>query len=122
MTGDFDKAFSQVADRLAEQVTAKVLAAVEAEFTRIVVQEGEICFNEAEAAAKLKISEETLARLRKAKAIGCSYAIAPTRFDRSKRPANGRPVYMRHHLLDYLLRHELRALGENVYRFKEKAA
>ncbi|MEQ1762550.1 MAG: hypothetical protein ABL984_05310, partial [Pyrinomonadaceae bacterium] len=87
----------------------------------------QICWSEEEAAEVLKISTETLAKIRKRNEIGHTYAIPPTSFAKGK-PANGRPVYLRHHLLNYLLRFEThptakeRIRFENVYPMFEKAA
>src|SRR4051812_28978994 len=85
------------ANRLAEQVTATVIAAVEPAIDKQLKDE-KICWSEEEAAKLLNMSIETLARRAKANEIGFSYLISPTKFDEDGRPLNGRRVYLRHHI------------------------
>lgn len=120
--------FDALALNLAEKVTAIVMENVKREVASIVLNNSDFCWSEEEAAGKLKMSVETLARKRKAKEIGCSYSIPPTKFDGRGRALNGRPVYMRHHILSYLLKYEVSPAYsgkgyitfENVYEFEKK--
>lgn len=131
---NLDAAIQQAASELVADITRRVVEAVGPRMQKAIGDCQRVGWTEAELAVELGVSEETLARKRKAGDIGCSWAIAPTRFDKKiGRPLNGRPFYMRHHVLSYLLRNETPAktVGgvkdvtfENVYQFerKEKAA
>lgn len=117
------------AHRLADQVTATVLNALEPVIEKT-VKTVDLCWSEEEAAGLLKLSTETLARKAKAHEIGFSYSIEPTIFDADGHPKNGRRVYLKHHLLNYLLRREVKPktvsrgdlTAENVYEFRQKEA
>lgn len=127
---DLNELTQQFALDLAAQVTRSVAASVRPEIEKILLENEEIGWAEDALAAKLDVSTETLARKRKAGEIGCSWVIQPTRFNAEGRPLNGRPFYLRHHVLNYLRRNETpaKSMGrqdvtfENVYQFGRKAA
>ena len=85
---------------LASSVTAMVLDRIRSEM-ETTAKAVPVCFTEDEAAEKLHCSPQTLAARRKAKEIDSS--VSPS----------GRPVYMSHHLTDYLARHEIRGGRRN---------
>lgn len=91
----FDQLANELAKQLSEQITAEVLKNVRLELSSAAKNNFEFCFSEKEAAGRLKISEVTLRRKRDAKVIDFSRV-------------GGRVVYMPHHLLDYLIRNEVR--------------
>lgn len=127
---DLNQIVDEAGRELAATVTRQVLATLRPAIDKILAENAEFGFTEEALAAKLGISTESLARKRKAGEIGCSWAIQPTRFNNDGRPLNGRPIYLRHHVLNYLRRNETPAkvVGkedvtfENVYEFKQQAA
>lgn len=130
MATDLNTFLDDLGDGLAEKITQAVMSNIRREIETRQAEGTEVCWSEEEAAVKLKMSVETLAKIRKAKGIGYTYAIQPTKWDGKGRPLNGRPVYMLHHLLSYLLQSEMKAASggktevkfENVYDFGRRAA
>jgi AraC-like DNA-binding protein len=129
MRMDVNRAIEQIGQELAADITRQVVAAVRPEVEKI-RDSRQLGWTEEQLAVELGISEETLARIAKRNEIGFSYSIPPTRFDKDKKPQNGRRFYLRHHVLNYLMRLEVPAKVkgsqdvrfENVYQFDQKAA
>lgn len=87
--------------QIADGITADILAKISSELSRRMSEALSVCWTEAVAADRLGCSPQTLARIRKNKEI-----------DFCRNPA-GRPVYMEHHLTDFLLRNEIRTGKQN---------
>ena len=92
----------QIADGILERIIPEISQRLHEQ-----AKKTEICFTEAEAAEKLKIAKESLARLRKNGEINYTYALMPT-FNKGRVPKGGRVVYLASHLYDYLLKREIR--------------
>lgn len=95
-------AMENLAEELAKKITDIVLAKVRGEQSSFIKDKAKFCWSEKDAAQVLECSPQTLARRRKAGEI-----------DSSANPA-GKPVYMAHHLLDYLVRNEKRNGSQKV--------
>ena len=113
-------ALKELARELSGEITREVMIGVRREIISISKTGLTVCYSEEEAAAKLNCSPQTLARRRKSGEI--DYSLSPS----------GKPVYMVHHLLDYLLRNERRngkqqvtltdVLGGKVLEFPARKA
>lgn len=90
---DFLEKFSET---LATRVTALVIENVRRELENLHRESFVFCFSEEEAAEKLGVHPKTLYRMRKSGEI--SYSRSPS----------GKPVYLKHHIADYLLKHEVK--------------
>jgi hypothetical protein len=86
----------QVADEIAQDIASIVLHKVRMDIAMTVKAGYEFGWTEAELAEKLRCGETTLAEKRRSREI-----------DSTRNPA-GRPFYMPHHVLSYLLRGEIK--------------
>lgn len=108
-TTDISEVFGLIVRDLGEQIVAAAMPVIRREAEAMQAAQAPLCYSEAEAAAMLDMSEQTLVKLAKAKKIGFSYSIEPTQYDKaSGRGLNGRRVYLRHHILNYLLHREMK--------------
>lgn len=128
---DIGEIFRLIATDLGEQITAEVLPIVRRELDNFTSANAELCWSEEDTAIRhLGISQQKLAELAKNGQIGFSYSIKPTKWADDGKPQNGRRVYLRHHILNYLLHNEVKPATagkldmtpENVYQFRGKAA
>lgn len=108
-TTDIGEIFTLVARDLGAKILAEVMPQVRREITSFAAENTELCWTE-DAAAKLigDMSAQKLAQLAKDGKIGFSYAIEPSQWSTDGKPQNGRRVYMRHHIINYLLHREVR--------------
>lgn len=123
---DMGEVFRLIAKDMAEQIVAEALPVIKREFAAMQADRQPLDYTEEQAAAMLDMSVQTLVKLAKAKKIGFSYSIEPTQYDKaSGRALNGRRVYLRHHILNYLLHREMKPetatkadlTAANVYQF-----
>lgn len=123
---DIGETFRLIARDLGEQIVSEVMPTIRREVEALRADHAPLCYSEEQAAAMLDMSVQTLVKLAKAKRIGFSYSIEPTQYDKaSGRALNGRRVYLRHHILNYLLHREMKPetatkadlTAANVYQF-----
>jgi len=107
-------AMDLLAEELSKQITEKVLREVSQKIGQLLPDIAKVSYTEREAAEVLNISRQTLAEMRKRGAIDFCQIIAPRRGDVS----GGKFVYMRHHLLDFMLRNEVRS-GKQLVTFQD---
>jgi hypothetical protein len=125
---DLPAFIASIADEITEAVLDGIMPAVQQRIAEFEAESGRIVWSQEEAAAELHMSEEKLADLAKEGLIGYSYAIEPTVWDKDTgRAQNGRRVYLKHHILNYLLAREVvpKTATEadltpaNVYQFND---
>lgn len=107
-------AMDLLAQELADKIADEVMRRVAAKITNLLPDLTKVSYTEAEAAAVLNIAPASLAEKRKAGEIDFTQVIAPRRGDQH----GGRIVYMRHHLLDFMLRNEVRH-GKQMVSFQD---
>lgn len=125
-TADIGNIFEMIARDLGEKIVAEVMPTIRREIAAgFHLDAAKLDYTEEQAAAELDMSVQKLRQLAKSGEIGFSYSIVPTQYDKVGRAQNGRRVYMRHHIINYLLKNEIRpattAAGDvtpaEVYQF-----
>jgi hypothetical protein len=107
-------ALDLLAEELSKKVLDQILSQVSQKISGILPEITKVSYNEKEAATVLNISPVTLAEKRKNGEIDFCQIISPRRGDSH----GGKFVYMRHHLLDYMLRNEVRN-GKQLVSFAD---